>query len=252
MGKKAEPSKFGKWAEEGELLGQLIDERYESRAEFARTMGVTPFKVSNWTRGITRLKGPERTKVARLLNVPENLLRNVAIPDVSLNQGTEKRPDKSLGKEIPAERVGVRHVPVYGSLAAGAMEYSYNDVVDYEELPEWGGNFKRWGKVVLGDSMLPEFEDGDIVIFEDRRHENGHAVHAFREGDDAFKIYRKTASEERLIPTNPECEDLPAKEYEVRGIAIIKVRYGPNRTYRQVTEYRGGYRFTRTEPSKKN
>lgn len=240
MGKKATPETGGKWIEEGVLLGQLIDERYDSRAEFARVAGVTPYKVSNWCRGITRLKGQERTRVAHLLNLPEDALRRIPSINVALNLASDQQI-RSLGKDVITTRVGVRHVPIYGALAAGAMAYSYSDVVDFEEMPEWGGDFERWGRIVSGDSMNDEFQDGDIVIFENRRHEDGHAVHAFAEGEDAFKIYRRLPEGERLMPMNPIYAPLELKGYEVRGIVIAKVRYGRN--FRQVTEYKGGFRF---------
>jgi SOS-response transcriptional repressor LexA len=229
----------GRWTEEGRMLAELIDARFDSHAEFARMMGRTPFVVSNWCRGITRLKGDERKKAAALLQVPETQLIVPTSDDVRL---LVSRPvgTKNIGGRVPVARVGFRNVPIYGALTAGAMAYTLSDVLDYEELPDWGGDFERWGRIVSGPSMEPEFVDGDIVIFENRRHEDGHAVHAFANGEDTFKVYKRTAEGERLFPTNSEFDPLEAKEYNVKGVVVARIRN--ERTHKDVRWYRGGYR----------
>jgi transcriptional regulator with XRE-family HTH domain len=225
--------------EEGSVLAELIDQRYESRQRFADDLGVSKNVVSDIVRGRTRLRGPRREKAARLLGVDvksllplQQGLTSPAIPDLHSN----------IKGEIPVAPAGWRHVPVYGALAAGAMSYTYSDVLEWEIMPEWGGDFERWGRIVSGDSMNDEFEDGDIVIFENRRFESGHAVHAFAEGEDTFKIYVKdTNGEERLKPLNPDFPALEAKKYTVKGIVIRRIRKGP-KGIRDIREYPNGFR----------
>jgi SOS-response transcriptional repressor LexA len=235
MAKIAE--RFGEWREEGMVLEQLIEQRYESRADFARDLGVTTDVVSNLVRGITRLKGERRITAARLLHVDPVVFsqKQTPIPAAkSYEQGIRK-------EEVPVAPTGHRHVPIYGALAAGAMSYTYSDVVDWELMPEWGGDFERWGRIVSGSSMEPEFEEGDIVIFENRRHEDGHAVHAFAEGEDTFKIYSRTKDGERLEPLNPAFDALEAKQYQIKGIAIRRIRKGM-KGVRDIREYPYGFR----------
>jgi len=219
------------------VLEQLIEQRYESRADFARDLGVTTDVVSNLCRGITRLKGERKLTAARLLHVDPLVFANKHVP---LPAAKPNEPG-IRNEEVPVAPSGHRHVPVYGALAAGAMSYTYSDVVDWELMPEWGGDFDRWGRIVSGSSMEPEFEEGDIVIFENRRHEDGHAVHAFSQGEDTFKIYARTKDGERLEPLNPAYEVLEAKEYTIKGIAIRRIRKGP-KGIRDIREYPYGFR----------
>lgn len=229
----------GKWIEEGRLIAELIDRRFDSQAEFARMMDVTPFVVSNWCRGITRLKGEKRRKAAALLQVPESNLV-LPVPDELPLAVVNPTGVRNLGAKVPVGRTGYRNVPIYGALTAGAMAYTYSDALDWEELPEWGGEFERWGRIISGSSMEPEFQDGDIVIFENRRHEDGMAVHAFADGEDTFKIYVINKGSERLFPINPEFDPLEAQKYTVKGVAICRIR--SDRAHKDYRWYKGGYR----------
>lgn len=238
------------------MLAELIDLKYESRSKFAYDLGVTKNVVSDICTGRTRLRGPRREKAARLLGVDAKSL----LPLQNGVKTSSKNPDSvsNLKGEVPVAPAGWKHVPIYGALAAGAMSYTYSDVLEWEVMPEWGGDFERWGRIVSGDSMKrpknpnqieddPIFEDdgfrdGDIVIFENRRFESGHAVHAFADGEDAFKIYVKDRDgAERLRPLNPDFEPLEARKYTIKGIAIRRIRKGP-KGVREIREYPNGYR----------
>lgn len=239
------------------MLAELIDLKYDTRTKFADDLGVSKSVVSDICTGRTRLRGTRREKAARLLGVDA-----VSLLPLQNDKKSPVKPDSitNLKGEVPVAPAGWKHVPIYGALAAGAMSYTYSDVLEWEVMPEWGGDFERWGRIVSGDSMRrpkkpklndedgDDFEDdgfreGDIVIFESRRHESGHAVHAFDNGEDAFKIYtRSRDGEERLIPLNPEYEPLEAKKYTVKGIAIKRIRKGP-KGVRDIREWPNGYRI---------
>lgn len=241
MGQTPGASQARKHLVEGKLLARLIDRRFESRAEFARNMEVSPHKVSYWTRGITRLKGEERRQALSLLDASEEDLTPSVYQSEEANKASSGTDRNNLGPDIAIEDDGYEEVPVYGALSAGAMEYTDSDVVTTVKIPRRKNKqHKIWGRFVRGRSMEDEFQDGDIVIFESRPHEDGHAVHAFAEGDDAFKVYRKTAEGERLAPTNPDFDTLPAREYNIAGIAMYRVR--TEKDYVDIRMYTGGYR----------
>ena len=81
-------------------------------------------------------------------------------------------------------------IPIYGSIPAGLPGKNFSDASDVEFMPQWAVEFDRWGRVVKGDSMHPEFEDGDIAILENRRPLPNQIVHAIKDGDDTFKVLR--------------------------------------------------------------
>lgn len=249
------------WKAEGRLLKELIKQRdlkYGDVVSFLeKDFKATEDVVSNWCRGVTPIPPEARPRLATLLNVKEDALR-AAISGASPVRVSDIL---NLGQDIRADRTGLRHVPIYGALAAGAMAYNFSDAVDFEELPDWGGVFERWGRIISGNSMYmkrpadldPEidwddgFRDGDIAIFENRRHEEGHAVHAFAEGEDTFKVYRRVGVEERLCPLNSEYDTLEAKKYTVKGICVIRIRRRAGGG-RDIREYPGGARFNKHIP----
>lgn len=108
---------------------------------------------------------------------------------------------------------------------------------------EWGGDFERWGRIISGDSMLPDFEDGDIVIFENRRPEDNQAVYATREGEDAFKILRRSPTGMELWPINPNFEPFSAEDWVIHGVCIYRIRLEA-RGERAIRDYPAGKKHT--------
>ena len=58
-------------------------------------------------------------------------------------------------------------VPVLGRIPAGIPLEAIQDIEDYEEIPaEWAAGGKEYFALRLrGDSMEPEYRDGDVIIF---------------------------------------------------------------------------------------
>lgn len=81
--------------------------------------------------------------------------------------------DYLLGREVDnnLEPVqldrNVRKIPVFGVIPAGTPVEAIEDVLDFEEIPEaWtSGDREFFALKIRGDSMFPEYLDGDIVIF---------------------------------------------------------------------------------------
>ena len=59
-----------------------------------------------------------------------------------------------------------RMIPVLGSIPAGSPVEAIEDIIDWEDLPEemFAGGKEYFGLYVRGDSMWPDFLDGDVVI----------------------------------------------------------------------------------------
>lgn len=237
-----------KWVKEGTILKELLKEKEVTRPQVAQAVGVSVDVVDNWCIGRTRMNPDHRKTVAGLLDVTPGYLKELLTGEARIGLSSPGRvatPRGNLKGEIRVERTGYRMVPIYGSITAGQMAFNSSDIIDWVEMQEWGGDFERWGRRVEGDSMeLPDdegFSDGDYVIFEDRRHEDGSAVHAVADGEDAFKIYRRTPQGEMLFPLNRNAhEPLPLREYTIKGVAVARLR--PNRFYTDERKYKGGYK----------
>jgi SOS-response transcriptional repressor LexA len=228
-----EAEKEPKWLEEGKVLAEFIDQKYPSRNEFALALGVTDDVVSHMCRGITQLKGKRLILAAGLLGVSPNQLGKGSALKVSEKDKTTDRPS-NLGPNKNTSRGAYINVPIYGSVPAGHPANSYSDAIETIVMPEWGNNFNRWGRVIIGNSMEPEFEDGDIVIFEDRSASSGldygHGVHArdTNKNEDTFKVLRETpVGAFELWPLNSEYQPIQMDEnWEVLGVAIRRIRRG--------------------------
>jgi hypothetical protein len=187
-------------------------------------------------RGITPITRELRQQLAQALSCPEDALKPGVLPV------TGAQSSRNIGATVHMVKAGWIHVPIYGALAAGAPGYTMSDVIETELMPEWAGDFERWGRIITGASMEDEFEDGDIAIFENRRAEDGHGVHAFAEGEETFKIYRDMGDgSSELWPTNPAYLPFSAQGYEIRGVCIRRIRKGAH-GIRDIREYPHGYR----------
>lgn len=216
-----------KWAIEGKMLGDLIDARGYSRKEFAALLGVSDDVLGNLARGITKLNKERRQKAAAILQVDERALRRAAplvVQETVRSYGSGIAAARE--EAVPVARAGIRHVPVYGSIPAGIPGKTMSDAIDIIEMADWGGAFDRWGRVIYGDSMLEEFQERDIAIFENRRANDYNGVHATRDGEDAFKILVPTKGGHELWPTNPEFEPFSADGWEIWGVCIKRIRMG--------------------------
>ena len=57
-------------------------------------------------------------------------------------------------------------VPVYGTIPAGIPMEAIEDILDYEEITvNKNDNHEYIALKIKGDSMEPDYKDGDIIIF---------------------------------------------------------------------------------------
>jgi SOS-response transcriptional repressor LexA len=232
-----------KWESEGETLAALIERAGMDRRAFAAKLGVSEDVLSNLVRGITRLRGERRAKAENILRVGDTGW-DPEIHDLSPLLRSQLRPrrSESAGRAIHVARTGYILVPIFGSVPAGRPTAATSEAIEYIEMPEWGGDFERWGRIITGDSMVEEFQPGDIVVFESRRADNNMAVYAMKDGEDTFKILRATRLGKELAPMNsaPEHEAFSAEGWDIMGIAIERRRTNPYGS-RDIRPYPHGY-----------
>ena len=80
-----------------------------------------------------------------------------------------------VGKDLTfdnAEYIDIQHnviqIPVLGTIKAGIAMEAQEDVIEYVDIPrEWAkGGKSFYGLLISGDSMMPKYQEKDIVIFE--------------------------------------------------------------------------------------
>lgn len=171
------------------------------------------------------------------------------IKDLGIKQSTFS--DWYLGKRIPrmnvifqlAEYFNVEvqdlleepklnfrnRIPIFSKIPAGIPIELIEDVIDYEELDSkmFTGDKEYFGVKVSGDSMYPEYRDGDVLIVQKISDcESGQDCIVMINGNDGtFKRVKKTEEGIILQPLNPnyEIKFYSNKEIEELPIKIIGV-----------------------------
>ena len=120
-------------------------------------------------------------------------------------------------------------IPIFAKIPAGIPIELIEDVIDYEELDPkmFTGDKEYFGVRVSGDSMYPEYRDGDVLIVQKINDcESGQDCIVMINGNDGtFKRVKKTEEGIILQPLNPnyEIKFYSNKEIEELPIKIIGV-----------------------------
>ena len=114
--------------------------------DLANLIGIGQSTLSHWENGVYEPDITAIRKMCAVLNVSLDYLLGLA--DVS---------------ESPSEAVTI---PVLGSVPAGIPLEAVEDVLDWEEIPATmcTGGREYFALRVSGDSMWPDYLDGDVVI----------------------------------------------------------------------------------------
>lgn len=97
-------------------------------------------------------------------------------------------------------------VPVFYAVACGNPFVADEDIIDREEInPKLKSQGEHFGVKLRGDSMLPDFKDGDVVIVRKQSDVDSGDIAIVRvNGDEAtMKIVEKSPEGITLIATNP-------------------------------------------------
>ena len=131
-------------------------------------------------------------------------------------------PDSTVTVYLDAKPKAKR-IPVYGSVAAGIPLEAIQDIEDYEEITE---DMARSGKYaalkIKGNSMLPRFTPGDVVIVRLQDDvDNGDIAIVMVNGDEATcKKIKKTPEGVMLISTNPDYEPMFYSNQEIAELPV--------------------------------
>lgn len=204
------------------LLNMNINERIRYRmkqqgltqTDLVRVTGATKGTVSLWVNGPSEPKGEYLLSLARALSTsPDWILHGKGRPD--------------FGQDLEPAPIGGRMVPIISEVQAG-MWREIRDSPQAAEmlLTDLSLGAHAFALTIRGDSMLPDFRDGDRVIIDpDVRPSPGDYVVAINGGNAAtFKKYRErgigAAGETvfELVPLNP---DYPTLRSDVEQIDII-------------------------------
>ncbi len=209
----------------GKLIASLRKEKRLSQDELARRLNCTKQTVSNYERGVRRPDYEMLEAIADELNVPMSFF---------ISKEEQRSELARIYNSYPSNKTRIKHnniseqqpvrIPVLGTIPAGVPLDAIEDIIDWEEIPM---EMTRGGKEyfclkINGDSMYPEYRDGDIIVF--RRQdtcENGQDCAVMVNGDDAtFKRVRINEKGITLQPLNPKYDPYVYNNEDVLNLPV--------------------------------
>lgn len=210
-----------------------------SQDELAKRIGITRVSISKWESGLNQPKGRYLNDLAAALGVTVDWLLT----------GSGGSPESSAEQQIPGYHnvepaviyQGTR-IPVLSYVQAGNWREMCEQATTFDGNVEYvsaGGEIGPYGfgLWLRGDSMLPLFKEGDLIIVDpDEAPHPGDFVVAKNGSEEAtFKKYRPRGIDENgqevfeLVPLN---DDYPTMHSDRQHIQIIGVMV-EHRSYRK-------------------
>ncbi len=190
--------------EMGEKIYQLRMKNNMTLEELGKKVGVGKSTVRKWEKGmIANMRRDKIAKLATALNVSPAYL-----------MGWE---------ETPTENIKIVKIPIYGSIAAGIPISANTDIVGYVYDTE--GLFDpdtHFCLEIKGDSMTPDFHEGDKVIVHSQPDaETGEVVAVMIDGCEATcKRLKKYEDSIALVSNNPLYEPMIFTAEEIASLLV--------------------------------
>lgn len=134
-------------------LRYLRENKGITKVELSKKINVNQSTISRWENEIIGATIDNALDVANYFNV--------SMADLVGR-------DLTFDNALPVDNTEVIQIPVLGIIKAGTPIEAQEDIIEYINIPkDWTkGGKKFFGLLIKGDSMLPKYEEKDIVIFE--------------------------------------------------------------------------------------
>ena len=176
------------------LKGILAD-RNMSQSELAKKIGIDRAIISQYIHGKYEPKTDRLVKIAAALNIhPSELSDDYIIkPPVSqtATSSTKDTTPVSCHTASPSYHAvpsaGMVKIPILSTVIAGYPRYAEENIIGYEDISEEQAKTGEYFCLkVTGTSMLPRFEEGDLLIIKVQDYiENGDIGIVLVDGDNA-------------------------------------------------------------------
>lgn len=138
-----------------------------SLRDFAEKCNISHTHLDSIEKGIDPRTGkPVRVTVDTLKKIAKTM--GMTINDLLIQSGDVKIEDLQFDNAKVID-ISSNHtkIPVLGFIKAGIPIEAQENIIDYIDIPsEWTkGNKKYYGLKIDGDSMMPNYNENDIVIF---------------------------------------------------------------------------------------
>lgn len=144
----------------GEIITKYREEHDMTMDVFADKAGLSKGYISMLEKNINpKTKNPIVPSLLTFQKVASAI--NVSFAD--LFAMVDKSQKINLSTSDPQPSINARRINVYGRIPAGIPIEAVTDIIDWEEIPsDWHGEYLALQ--VKGDSMEPEYRQGDTII----------------------------------------------------------------------------------------
>lgn len=195
------------------LFKSLRKAKHLTQDQVAEMLGITGAAVSKWENG---LSFPDMAIAKKVAEIYECTIDE-------LMRGERIKPEIQYVESDRAKKF-IR-IPVLGKIPAGIPIEAIQDIEDWEDFPISATITGRryFCLKIQGDSMEPEYRDGDTIIIQEQDHCNsGDDCAVMVNGDDAtFKRVRLHENGITLQPLNLKYEP---KFYTSRQVESLPIR----------------------------
>lgn len=211
----------------GEIIKQYREEHNMSLQDFANLIGTSRSYIHMLEKNVNPATNkPISPSIETLKSLAKAMNINLETLLKQLNNEQNIYLDENeYQKQFACQTTSSAIVFVYGTIPAGVPLECIEDIIDTEEISSdmLKGGKQYFGLKVKGDSMEPEYLDGDTLILEKVDDcENGDDCVVMVNGDEGtFKRVRKNENGITLQPlnakydpitfTNEQIENLPVK-----------------------------------------
>lgn len=186
-------------------LVQLRKELNLTQTEFAEKIGFSRTAISAWEIGRNEPSNEDTIKIADFFGVSVDYI----IGKTNNRKGESSSPAVVL---------------VYGTIPAGIPMEMIEDIIDTEEIDAdmLKGGKQYFGLKVKGNSMYPEYLDGDTIILEklDNVESGSDAVVMVNGNDGTFKRVFKNENGIILQPLNPEFQPIIYTNEQIEKLPV--------------------------------
>lgn len=195
-----------------ERLKQLRKSHKLTQADLAKLLNVAQSTVGNWESGTREPDMEMITKISRALSVPVEQLFPYPIPSDPTN----------IEPAVPP--ISMRQIPLVGNAAAGYTCLAEMQIVEYipTDASLLHDGYEYVYLRVKGDSMEPEFHEGDLVLVrvQDTIESGEYAVVLVDEEDGLVKKIELDRTHITLISENPY---YPPRKFEREEMNRIRI-----------------------------
>ena len=193
-------------------LKKAMNIRNIKQIELVEKTGLDKTLINKYLAGVSNARQQKLTKLADALDVNEVWLMGYDVP---------MQRDLTIGTSLASNSAIVF---VYGTIPAGVPMECIEDILDTEEISAdmLKGGKQYFGLRVKGDSMEPEYLDGDALILEKADDcENGDdAVIMVNGNDGTFKRVFKNENGVILQPLNPTYSPMVYSNEQIENLPV--------------------------------